>query len=139
MFKLGSYRLRDCQGWTRRSFLSFGAGLPFVAGALNGASSVLAADAPKARSVMLIWLVGGPSHLDLFDPKPHAPAEYRGPFAAISTRTTGVQFTELLPRLAASSDQFSVVRTNINYDGGHRPAGSIAWTCGVASDGGESG
>ena len=60
---------------------------------------------------MLIWLVGGPSHLDLFDPKPNAPAEYRGPFATISTRTAGVQFSELLPRLAAMSDRFAVVRS----------------------------
>ncbi len=139
MFGLGNYRVRDCQGLTRRSFLRFGAGLPFAAGMFGGASLGQAADARKAKSVMLIWLVGGPSHLDLFDPKPNAPAEFRGPFAAISTRTAGMQFTELLPRLAASSDRFSVVRTNINYNGGHRPAGSIAWTCGRASDGGEDG
>ncbi|MGC4089161.1 MAG: DUF1501 domain-containing protein [Polyangiaceae bacterium] len=137
MFEVGSYKTRDCQGVTRRSFLQFGAGLPLAGGLLS--PSAIAAAAPKARSVMLVWLVGGPSHLDLFDPKPKAPAEYRGPFAAISTRTPGVQFSELLPRLASQSDQFSLVRTNINYNGGHRPAGSIAWTCGKASDGGEDG
>jgi hypothetical protein len=139
MFGFGSYPSRDCQGLTRRSFLQFGAGLPFAAGMLGAATLLQAAEARKARSVMLIWLVGGPSHLDLFDPKPNAPAEYRGPFASIPTRTTGLQFSELLPRLAACSDQFSVVRSNINYDGGHRPAGSIAWTCGKANDGGENG
>lgn len=139
MFGFGNYRVRDCQGLTRRSFLRFGAGLPFAAGMFGGESLLPAAETRKARSVMLIWLVGGPSHLDLFDPKPDAPAEFRGPFSAISTRTPGMHFTELLPRLAAGSDRFSVVRTNINYDGGHRPAGSIAWTCGKASDGGESG
>jgi hypothetical protein len=138
MFEFGNYRLRDCQGSTRRSFLRFGAGLPLAAAMLNRGPFVAAEEVRKARSVMLIWLVGGPSHLDLFDPKPNAPAEYRGPFAPISTRS-GAQFTELLPRLAAISDRFSVVRTNINYDGGHRPAGSIAWTCGTANDGGESG
>jgi hypothetical protein len=89
--------------------------------------------------VLLIWLVGGPSHLDLFDPKPNAAAEYRGPFASIPTRIAGLRFSELLPRLAERADRLSVVRTNINYDGGHRPAGSIAWTCGRASDGGENG
>ena len=51
--------------------------------------------APKARSILLVWLGGGPSHLDLFDPKPRAPVEYRGPFATIATRTPGVRFTEL--------------------------------------------
>lgn len=137
MFDIGSFSTRDCQGVSRRSFLQIGASLPFAGGLLS--QSAIAAAAPKAKSVMLVWLVGGPSHLDLFDPKPKAPAEYRGPFAAISTRTAGVQFSELLPRLAAQSDRFSLVRTNINYNGGHRPAGSIAWTCGKANDGGEDG
>ena len=136
MFGFGNYSAKDCSGWSRRSFLQFAAGLPMAGGLLNAAQTERT---PQARSVMLIWLVGGPSHLDLFDPKPHAPSEYRGPFSAISTRTPGMQFTELLPRLAARSDRFSVVRTNINYDGGHRAAGSISWTCGRANDGGESG
>lgn len=139
MFGIGSFRTRDCQGVTRRSFLRMGASVPFAVGATSLATEALAAEAPQAQSVMLIWLVGGPSHLDLFDPKPKAPAEYRGPFASIPTRVPGVRFTELLPRLAARSDQFSVVRTNINYDGGHRPAGSIAWTCGRAAAGGGEG
>lgn len=138
MFDVGHYKSRDCQGISRRSLLRIGAGLPF-AGSFLAASTSLAAVAPKARSVMLVWLVGGPSHLDLFDPKPNAAAEFRGPFSAISTRHPGMQFTELLPRLATRSDRFSVVRTNINYNGGHRPAGSIAWTCGKANDGGEDG
>ena len=88
MFGFGDYRSRDCQGVTRRSFLSFGATLPLAAGVLSGASPAQAAEVPQARSVLLIWLVGGPSHLDLFDPKPDAAAEYRGPFASIATRTT---------------------------------------------------
>ena len=139
MFGFGHYRARDCQGLTRRSFLRFGASLPFAAGLAGGAGPAPAAEATKAKSVMLIWLVGGPSHIDLFDPKPNAQTEFRGPFASIATRTPGLRFSELLPRMAAGSDQFSVVRTNVNYDGGHRPAGSIAWTCGKATDGGESG
>src|SRR5262249_7126796 len=73
----------------------------------------------------------------LFDPKPRAPVEYRGPFSTISTRTPGLRFTELLPRLAARSDHFSLVRTNTNFSGGHRPAGSIGLTGDLASDGGE--
>lgn len=138
MLNIGTFSTRDCQGLSRRSFLQIGAGLP-IAGSLLNASAVLGEVPPKARSVMLVWLVGGPSHLDLFDPKPQAPSEYRGPFSAISTQTAGMQFTELLPRLAARSNRFSVVRSNINYNGGHRPAGSIAWTCAKASDGGEDG
>jgi hypothetical protein len=64
----------------------------------------------------------------LFDPKPKAPAEYRGPLATIATRTPGVRFTELVPRLAAMSDRFALVRSNVNFDAGHREAGSIALT-----------
>ena len=87
-----------------------------------------AAENPKAKSILLVWLGGGPSHLDLFDPKPRAPAEYRGPFTTIATRTPGVRFTELLPRLANRSHKFSLIRSNVNFNGGHREAGSIALT-----------
>ena len=92
------------------------------------ACGITAAEAPKAKSILLVWLGGGPSHLDLFDPKPKAPAEYRGPFATIATRTPGVRFTELLPRLAARSDKYSLIRSNVNFHDGHREAGSIALT-----------
>jgi hypothetical protein len=73
---------------------------------------------------------GGPSHLDTFDPKPDAPAEVRGPFASIQTRTPGLRFSELFPRLANCTDKLSVVRSQINYDNAHRIAGSIALTGG---------
>lgn len=139
MLEIGSFSSRDCEGVSRRAFLSAGATLPFASG-LPGALGSFAQSAehgPKAKSVMLVWLGGGPSHLDLFDPKPKAPAQYRGPFSAIDTRTQGLQVTELLPKLAQRSDRYSVVRTNVNFNGGHRPAGSIAMTGTVANDGGE--
>ena len=139
MLSFGTYQARDCQGVSRRSFLRASAALPFAAGLAGIDPRVLAAEAPKAKSVMLVWLIGGPSHLDLFDPKPRAPDLYRGPFAAIDTRTPGLQVTELLPRLANLSNKFSVVRTNINYNGGHREAGSIGMTGYSATDGGEGG
>src|SRR5262249_39126384 len=52
----------------------------------------------SARSVLLLWLWGGPAHLDTFDPKPAAPIEYRGPFAPIATKVTGLRIGELFPR-----------------------------------------
>ena len=70
MLSFGSYQARDCQGVSRRSFLKASAALPFAAGLAGIDPRVLAAEAPKAKSVMLVWLIGGPSHLDLFDPKP---------------------------------------------------------------------
>lgn len=136
MFDIGSFRERTCSGMTRRSFLRAGMSLPLALG-LPALGSSAEGEGSRAKSVLLVWLGGGPSHLDLCDPKPKAVAEYRGPFASIPTRTSGLQFTELLPKLAAGSDRFSVVRTNINFNGGHRPAGSIGLTGSVASDGGE--
>jgi len=136
MLSIGTNKTRDCQGVSRRSLLRIGASLPFAAG-LSLTEETLAAVAPKAKSVMMIFLIGGPSHLDLFDPKPKAGQQYRGPFNTIATKTPGLRFTELLPKMASRSDKFSLVRTNINYSGGHRPAGSIAMTGQVASDGGE--
>ncbi len=135
MFDIGSFRTRDCQGMSRRAFLRAGAALPFAFGLSGG--DIARATEGRAKSVLLVWLGGGPSHLDLCDPKPDAPAQYRGPFSSIQTRTAGMRFTELLPEMASLSDRFSVIRTNINYNGGHRPAGSIQLTGSVASDGGE--
>ena len=100
---------------------------PFALG-LAGQGIAKAAETAKAKSILLIWLGGGPSHLDLFDPKPKAPAEYRGPFSTIATRNPGVRFTELVPKLAARSHKFSLIRSNVNFHGGHREAGSIALT-----------
>ncbi len=129
MISIGQFWTRTCQGLTRRAFLRLGASAPFAAGLqANGQSPPASAGAGRARSILLVWLGGGPSHLDLFDPKPNAPAEYRGPLATIATKTPGVQFTELVPRLAARSDRFALVRSNVNFDGGHREAGSIALT-----------
>ena len=129
MISIGRFTERTCQGLTRRAFLRIGAAAPFTLGPTVRASSATTQQGPgRARSVLLIWLGGGPSHLDLFDPKPKAPAEYRGPFATVATKTPGVRFTELVPRLAARSDQFALIRSNVNFDAGHREAGSIALT-----------
>ncbi len=65
----------------------------------------------RADGCVLIQLIGGPPHLDTFDPKPEAPAEYRGPFGAIRTRLPGVFVSELLPRLAERLDRVALVRS----------------------------
>jgi len=64
-----------------------------------------------AKSCIFINMVGGPSHLDTFDPKPDAPAEYRGPFRPIQTKVPGLHLSELFPKLAAVADKFSLVRS----------------------------
>lgn len=63
------------------------------------------------RSVILFWLSGGPSHLDMWDPKPNAPDGIRGPFGTIPTKVPGVRFCEHLPRQAAMMDKLTVIRS----------------------------
>src|SRR5262245_46155355 len=79
----------------------------------------------KNTSVILVWLDGGPSHLDTYDMKPDAPAEYRGIWKPIKTRVPGFDVTELFPKQAKVADKFSVVRslhhnTGDHFAGGHR-------------------
>lgn len=108
MLNIGSFRTRDCHGLTRRAFVGMAAAAPFACATASPAAELGAA---RAKSVIMVWLWGGPSQLDTFDPKPKAPSEYRGPFQPIATKTVGTQFSELLPRLAARSDQFAVIRS----------------------------
>jgi uncharacterized protein (DUF1501 family) len=108
----------------------------FLRAALTGFSSLslpgllrLQAEAGRKEpreptAVILVWLRGGASHLETFDPKPDAPTEYRGPYQAIATRTTGLRISELLPRLARISDRFAILRSVAHTGGGH-PAGSL--------------
>jgi hypothetical protein len=101
---------------SRRWFLR--AGLSGIAGLSAPALLRLRAEASSAstraagpRSVILFWLSGGPSHLDMWDPKPDAPGEVRGPFGTIATRLPGVRFCEHLPRQAAIMDKLTVIRS----------------------------
>lgn len=65
----------------------------------------------KAKSVIMVYLQGGPSHLDLWDPKEGVPDNVRSPFSNIATRLPGVKFTEVLPKLAAVNDKFTMIRS----------------------------
>lgn len=73
------------------------------------ASAAGAHSAPK--SVILLWMTGGPSHIDTWDPKPNRPLENRGPFSVIPTKLPGVQFCEHLPKQAAMLDRFTLIRS----------------------------
>ncbi|MDZ4684463.1 MAG: DUF1501 domain-containing protein [Planctomycetaceae bacterium] len=78
--------------------------------------------APKT-SCILVWLDGGPSHIETFDPKPLAPAEIRGEFEPIATKIPGMQFSENMVRLAAISDKLTIVRS-IRHDQNNHGAGN---------------
>jgi uncharacterized protein (DUF1501 family) len=81
-------------------------------------------NAKSSTAIILVWLRGGASHLDTFDPKPDAPSEYRGPFAARDTNVPGIRIGELLPQLAKIADKYALLRSIAHTGGGH-PAGSL--------------
>jgi hypothetical protein len=83
---------------------------------------------PRAKSIILLWLWGGPSHLDTFDLKPKAPLEYRGPYCPIETAVPGTQICELLPLLAERADRYSIIRSMHCESNDHGVAGTIGLT-----------
>src|SRR5262245_46744370 len=104
--------MRRCDGINRREFLRVG-GLSAFGLALADALRLRAAAAApaKARNCILVWLDGGPSHLDTFDLKPEAPEEIRGAFRPIPTRVPGMQICEYFRRLAGLTDKVCLVRS----------------------------
>jgi len=100
----------------------------FTSLSLPGLLRLRAESGAKSQSgktaVILVWLRGGCSHLDTYDPKPDAGSEYRSPFKTISTKVPGLQLTELLPLQAKIADKFTLLRSMAHTGGGH-PAGSL--------------
>jgi hypothetical protein len=115
MFELGHGRIRSCQGISRRSLLTVGT-LGWLGLSLPEALAATApAPAPKTeggedRNCIFIFLNGGPSQYETFDPKPDQPAEIRGPYGAIETNVSGIRISELLPNLSRQMDKYCVLR-----------------------------
>ena len=106
--------MNTCPGFIdRRSWLAMGSIAPLLAA--KGAPAVKA----PAKSVILIWLDGGPSQLESYDPKPEAPSEYRGPFDTIATNVPGIFLSELLPKHAKHADKMSFIRSLHHGTGDH--------------------
>lgn len=95
---------------SRRWFLQVGAAGLAGLSAMPGLAANITPPTDK-KAVILIWLSGGPSHLDMWDPKPNAPAEIRGPFSSIATKLPGVRFSEHLPLQASIADRLSIIRS----------------------------
>ena len=131
MLFFGRQPSRTCQGLTRRSFLQIG-GSTVLGLSLADRLRAGAPAAGSAKSVILLWLWGGPAHLDTFDPKPNAPMEYRGPFSPIATKTVGLRITELFPQLAQLSDKFALIRSMYSHSNDHGVAGTIGLTGSVS-------
>ncbi|MBI3406730.1 MAG: DUF1501 domain-containing protein [Planctomycetes bacterium] len=121
---------RYCDGLNRRHFLQLGVSSMAFLGmseALKskGFGSENRPEGARDTSVILLWLDGGPGHMDLYDLKPDAPAEYRGIWRPIRTRVPGFDISELFPKQARVTDKFSIVRslhhnTGDHFAGGHR-------------------
>jgi len=109
-----------CDGLDRRSFLkigAFGAGLTLADMLRAKASASAIGSAPTTnKSAIMIYLPGGPSHMDMYDLKPEAPVEYRGEFRPIQTNVPGVQISEHFPRQARMFDKLSVIRSIVSVD-----------------------
>ena len=121
-----SKRIRyNCNGMGRRDFLQtgFGAigGLAFsqILALRAKAAQERGKSSPDQINCILVWLDGGPSHYETFDPKPDAPAEIRGTFGTVPTCVPGVHFSEHLPKLAKSFDKFTVIRSICHKDPNH--------------------
>ena len=143
MLLLGRQPRRTCQGLSRRAFLQIG-GSSVLGLSLWDGLQLRSSAAPAmstARSVILLWLWGGPSHLDTWDPKPDAPLEFRGPFSAIPTRVPGTRICELFPQLAGLADQYTILRSLHTASNDHGVAGTIGLTgsdAGAVSLGGQA-
>jgi hypothetical protein len=114
-----------CDGVTRRSVLKAGAlgfGGLTLANLLQTRNAQAATGKAKDTSVILIWKGGGPSHIDMWDLKPQAPAEFKGEFAPIPTNVPGIDISEHLPLSARQMDKFSILRSVTHPDAGHESA-----------------
>ena len=114
--------LRRCDGVNRRDALRIGSltGLGLgLSDLFCGQATAIEPRVARAKSCILLWLDGGPSHLETFDLKPMAPAEVRGPFQPISTNVSGIHISELLSETAKMTDKLSIIRSMTSPLGEH--------------------
>ena len=112
------YQNQNCDGLRRRDFVRLG-GLTALGAGLTYPNLAAAQDNAKAKRCILIWLDGGPSHLETFDLKPDAPLEVRGPFQPTKTSITGEHICELMPRTAALLKHLAIIRSVTSNLGEH--------------------
>jgi uncharacterized protein (DUF1501 family) len=110
---------RNCQGMTRRTALK--AGFLGLLGLTQAEQLKLQAQgqASRRKSVILMWLDGGPSHLETYDPKPDAPTEYRGPYGTLQTNVPGIRISDSLPMHTRHLDKMVLLRSMHHDNGDH--------------------
>jgi hypothetical protein len=132
-----TFRFTDCEGFHRRDFLKIGAGAGLLGLSLPQLLRLEAEAAPalrragaerKANAVIMLWLGGGPSHLDMWDLKPDAPEGIRGTFNPIATRAPGVRISEHLSKTAQVMDRATLVRSLHHTIPAHGPASVFMMT-----------
>ncbi|MCE9606340.1 MAG: DUF1501 domain-containing protein [Planctomycetia bacterium] len=139
--RLGCEDARSTLTPSRRSFLQMGmmglGGLSLADVLRSEASAATNASAsgPKVinkpsnvKSVIILWMRGGPSHIDMWDPKPDAPVEFRGEFNTIGTNVPGINLTDMLPNSAKIMDKWSIVRSLHHADAGHSTGDQMCFT-----------
>jgi hypothetical protein len=116
----------------RRSFLKAGilgsTGLSLAQLLRHEARAAETSDATRQPSVIILWMRGGPSHIDMWDPKPDAPIEYRGEFGVQSSKVPGILLGDLLPMSGRIMDKWSIVRSLHHHDAGHSSGDQICFT-----------
>jgi hypothetical protein len=124
MFTIWGARQRFCDSLNRRNFLrigAFGAGLTLadvlrIRSQASAKSLTTGVPTPSQKAAIMIYLPGGPSHMDMYDLKPDAPKEFRGEFNPIATNVPGVQICEHFPRQAAMWDKLAAIRSLVSVD-----------------------
>lgn len=133
MLGIGQIPTQDCRGLSRRELVCAGM-LSAIGISLPDLLRLQAAERPEnigtapAKSVILLWLWGGPSHLDSFDMKPNAPVQYRGPYSPIASSVPGLDVCELLPQIAKRAERYSIIRSLRGTSNDHGIAGTIGLT-----------
>ena len=116
-------RFRSCDGISRREFMkigSLGAGTLSLSGLLAARAQAAAAGKPvKNTSVVWVWLAGGPTHVETFNPSMGAPVEYRSTTGEVATRLPGVTIGGTFPKIAAVADKMAIVRSFAHNNSGH--------------------
>ena len=120
MIEIPGRSVKTCDGTSRRGFLRIGAtGLGTLALPDLLRLRALGAAPRSRKAVILVWQAGGPSHVDMYDLKPDAPAEFRGEFRPIGTNVPGVDISEHLPLQARIMDKLAIVRSGCHTNAGH--------------------
>jgi hypothetical protein len=118
MLTLWGAKQRFCDGLSRRSFLqigAFGAGLT-LAEMLRHKATAANPVGSSHKAAIMIYLPGGPSHMDMYDLKPDAPKEYKGEFNPINTNVAGIQISEHFPLQAKMMDKLAIIRSIVSVD-----------------------